>query len=84
MTPEQISEGLIKWLDEGAEGWLSIQGALDVREGQELKNINLLVIAMPETNADYFDGAKEMTGDAGDTPPAVARRGNPKSNQEGV
>ncbi len=26
---------------------------------------------------------KELTGDVGDTPPVVARRGNPKSNQEG-
>ena len=55
MRPEQISESLIKWLNDGANGWFSIHGALDVREDQKLKNINLLVIAMPE-NADYFDG----------------------------
>ncbi len=55
MSPEQIRDSLSKWLDDGANGWFSIHGALDVREGQELKNINLLVIAMPE-NVDYYDG----------------------------
>ena len=61
MTPEQISQSLIKWLDDGANGWLSVTGALDVRKGQEVKNINLLVIAMPETNADYFEGIHRDT-----------------------
>ncbi len=53
MSPEQISDSLIKWLDDGANGWFSIHGALDVRKDQEIKNINLLVIAMPEN----FDGS---------------------------
>ena len=56
MSPEQISESLIKWLDDGANGWFTISGALDIREDQEPKNINLLVIATLE-NVDYFDGS---------------------------
>ncbi len=64
MTPEQISDSLIRWLEGGAEDWISVTGALDVREGQEPKNISLLVIAMPETNADYFP---EYGGNTEDT-----------------
>ncbi len=53
MTPEQISQSLIEWLEAGAQGYVHIYGALDVREQQEPKNINILVMALPET--DYWD-----------------------------
>jgi len=52
MTPEQVSQQLIKWLDNGAEGELSIVGALDVRKGQELKNISLVIVAAALTPGD--------------------------------